>query len=780
MDRRTLYFVMALSLAFLGINIYFSDTAIEQPTAKVASITMGVINHPASLSTSKDSLKHPVKALGSDNTYYTLSDSTSLPKEVWGPEKVALTQQLSLPMGSMTLAIYSESANFTLPAAKPGSGPYHVTLYTEKEKAAAYLYENTLHLLEPFHSKEALIIAQTSEETSSLLGTWDAQQGFLTITEQKALSGHLSWNTMPLVQGPFPYILENETMQIVFSSVDGSVMEINLPLESKSNSASVIKPVGFDANVAHSSPQNNLFPLQPAWKVVGGEKKLVLPQMGGYYPLLRRPELKSFTQIPQFTAEYRNFFCISGKSDPSATRNSLTSFSEDSLSYVRQGEGRSLRTTFSLSDPKTLPYCFNIQVDGQGDFKDLQMMTGALEVELISNAYTPILEEVILKKNKPSLESISLPKDTPAIYSSTTPIWLGSHNGFFTIITQPTTPQALGGFQVQKTEGGLIPSRLSLIDAAFDRYPAKDYPSYSFQLNLAPQKPIRFTTRVFAGPLDKTTLQTIDSTISKTEGSNPQFKLALTHFGFFAFLSEPVSKFLFLLMGMFHFFTHSWGISIILVTFVIRLFLYPFTSWGLKAAAKTQSLEPELKFLKQKYKNDPRQYQLKTMELYKTHGINPLAGCLPVITGLVIQLPFFIGMLDLLKTHFQLRGASFIPGWITDLAAPDVLFSWSLPLPFIGTQFHLLPFLVAAVMFFQPRIPYWLKNTDINTLSEQQRQSMTMMSWMGIAMAVFLYHFPSGLNIYWFFSTLFGIVLQLLLAQRKEFSHKMITIFKRK
>ena len=76
--------------------------------------------------------------------------------------------------------------------------------------------------------------------------------------------------------------------------------------------------------------------------------------------------------------------------------------------------------------------------------------------------------------------------------------------------------------------------------------------------------------------------------------------------------------------------------------------------------------------------------QLEVMNLYRERGVNPVSGCFP----LLIQMPFLIGMFDLLKSTFELRGASFIPGWIDNLTSPDVVFSWGYSIPLIGNQFH--------------------------------------------------------------------------------------------
>ena len=193
--------------------------------------------------------------------------------------------------------------------------------------------------------------------------------------------------------------------------------------------------------------------------------------------------------------------------------------------------------------------------------------------------------------------------------------------------------------------------------------------------------------------------------------------------------------------------------------------MYPLNAWSIKSNLKLQELSPKMKKIQDKYKKDPKRQQLEMMQLYKQNKANPLGGCLP----LIIQMPFLIGMFDLLKSTFSLRGASFIPGWIDNLTAPDVLFSWSYPIPFIGTSFHLLPILLGVVMFFQQKL---MSTKNKGEMTDQQKQQQKMGSIMTIAFTVLFYKFPSGLNIYWFSSMLLQIVQQWYASKRMQHKNK--------
>jgi YidC/Oxa1 family membrane protein insertase len=176
---------------------------------------------------------------------------------------------------------------------------------------------------------------------------------------------------------------------------------------------------------------------------------------------------------------------------------------------------------------------------------------------------------------------------------------------------------------------------------------------------------------------------------------------------------------------------------------------------------KMQEIAPKVSQIQAKFKKDPKRAQQEIMSLYREKGVNPLSGCFP----LLIQLPFLIGMFDLLKSTFELRGASFIPGWIDNLTAPDVLFSWNFPVFFFGTNFHLLPLLLGAVMWAQQRFSA-AGPKDKSLMTDQQKQQRMMGNIMTIVFTVMFYHFPSGLNIYWLSSMALGILQQWLMTRK--------------
>ena len=109
-------------------------------------------------------------------------------------------------------------------------------------------------------------------------------------------------------------------------------------------------------------------------------------------------------------------------------------------------------------------------------------------------------------------------------------------------------------------------------------------------------------------------------------------------------------------------------------------------------------LQPHMKAIQEKYKEDKERLTKETFALYKKYGVNPMGGCLPML----VQIPIFVGLWQAINTSVQLRHAKFL--WIKDLAAPDMMFRFPWELPFLGHWFNLLPFLVIALMMIQTKL----------------------------------------------------------------------------
>lgn len=226
---------------------------------------------------------------------------------------------------------------------------------------------------------------------------------------------------------------------------------------------------------------------------------------------------------------------------------------------------------------------------------------------------------------------------------------------------------------------------------------------------------------------------------------------------------------------------YALGFSIILLTIVIRLILYPLTGAQLRASKKMQDLNPHLKNLKDKHKGDTKTLQTETMKLYKEHGVNPLAGCLPVL----IQLPVIFGLYTVLIKIINLGGNTvsevnkiayfdflkISQVWDTDFFGLPLGQNPSQLLSTIGVIIILVPLATAVFQFIQSKmmIPAVVasdkklttkkqgekKDTDFATAF--QTQSLYIFPVM---IGFFSYTFPIGLSLYWNTFTIFGIMQQ--------------------
>ncbi|OGN56908.1 MAG: hypothetical protein A3D96_07490 [Chlamydiae bacterium RIFCSPHIGHO2_12_FULL_44_59] len=548
------------------------------------------------------------------------------------------------------------------------------------------------------------------------------------------------------------YVLENAYQQLVFTDRGGSLAEINLPLR-ETSPQSIVREIDFDRQILKNSPQNNRFPLHSYTTYDGAS--YAEGRLGGYYPLLRRG-LNGST-LP---SEYYALNVVGEDPRIAGSTFRVTRFEKNLIEFQGSLGQATLIKTYSFPAERKGPYCFHLDLRVEGDPSGLWLSSGIPDVEIVANSYSPQVRIQTTDSRGSDVDTIKLPKNEPNTVRNISPNWISNNNGFFGLILDPIT--SLGtGYRIEKIPGQNAPTRLSLIDARYDRFPPSDYPGYATNL---PLQTGTTSFRIFAGPYDHHLLKELDQTYDDpAKNYNPHYTQAITIQGWFSFISQPFSKFLFYLMSLFHSISRSWAVSIILLTIALRAMMYPLNAWSIRSGIKTQELAPKVKAIENKYKKDPAKTKIETMNLYRQEGVNPLTGCLP----LLLTMPFLLGMFYLLKSSFPLRGALFIPGWIDDLSAPDVLFSWGQPLWFIGNEFHFLPILMGLTMYLQQKFTSKLPK-DVSQLSDTQKQQKMMGNMMVVIFTVMFYNFPSGLNLYFMISTLLGVAQQAWMTKKRK------------
>ena len=205
-------------------------------------------------------------------------------------------------------------------------------------------------------------------------------------------------------------------------------------------------------------------------------------------------------------------------------------------------------------------------------------------------------------------------------------------------------------------------------------------------------------------------------------------------------------------LNLFHGWLPNYGIAIILLTILVRILFWPLTHKSTVGMKKMQEIQPLMKEIQAKYKDNPQRLQQETWALYKEKKVNPMSSCLPML----IQIPVFIALFNVLRSAVELRYAPFL--WIADLSEPEALFaSW---FPFGGL--NILPILMAATMALQ---------SALTPSTGDKNQQKMMMVFMPIMMLVMFYSFPSALSLYWTLSQVFSIV-QMWLIRRKTAEKK--------
>jgi YidC/Oxa1 family membrane protein insertase len=231
---------------------------------------------------------------------------------------------------------------------------------------------------------------------------------------------------------------------------------------------------------------------------------------------------------------------------------------------------------------------------------------------------------------------------------------------------------------------------------------------------LKPGESLSRTVVGYLGPKNYDDLQQADAAAGFQTGFNKVIDL-----GWFAFLVRP----LLWLLQKFQSVVGNWGIAIVLITIVVKLLTLYWTTQSMRSMKETAALAPQLKALQAKYADDKQRQQAETMALYKEHGVNPVAGCLPML----LQMPVWIALYRMLSNAGELYLQPFIPGWINDLTATD--------------PYYILPGVLFVSMFLQAR----LQPASVD--STQQKFLQYGMPIMFGGMSLF---FPAGLTLYMF------------------------------
>lgn len=254
------------------------------------------------------------------------------------------------------------------------------------------------------------------------------------------------------------------------------------------------------------------------------------------------------------------------------------------------------------------------------------------------------------------------------------------------------------------------------------------YTSLSYgALSLRPGEVYSRNYSAYLGPKKRDELKALGVNLEKS-----------VDYGWFGFLATPL---LWLLIA-FEKFLKNWGLAIIALTFFIKMLLHPVNKKSMESMKAMQVLQPELQKIKERYKNDKEKLNMEMMLLFKSHKVNPMGGCLPM----VLQMPVYIALYKVLWNAVELYHAPFV-GFYKDLSAPD--------------PYMISPILLGIMMSLQQKL-----TPQATTMDPAQQKMMMIMPLMFSSFMIFL---PSGLVIYIFVNTIMSVIQQYMMHKNISF-----------
>ncbi len=431
---------------------------------------------------------------------------------------------------------------------------------------------------------------------------------------------------------------------------------------------------------------------------------------------------------------------VSGKSDTITQVTFTRSYTEDSTGreftiekkYAIANNGEymlQLAVTVYTDDGQSIPMgegtsMYTISVGSQVG-PEFDSLNGNYD-------YRRVIYKLEKKNNKKTVSSGNFS-------SSDAMSWVGVTGKYFAYLLIPETKNIISYSETVRTQGETISQKdvVYMTRAASELGKTTDV--YSF----------------YIGPQLSSTLSIYDNAKDNIFGlSDHNLKKALD----VSWLSWLETILKWALEG-FYFLIPNYGVAIILLTLLVKALLIPLSKKGTESTAKMSAIQPKIQEIQTKYKDDPEAQNAAVAKLYKEEGINPMGSCLPML----IQFPIFIGLYGLLNKDFSLRGAMFIPGWISDLSIPETIFTLPFNIPLLGAKIHLLPILYTLSMIFSMKI------TQSSTASSGTNKGMTWFMSYGMPIIFFfvLYNAPSGLLLYWSMSNLLSIIQQLVINKKK-------------
>lgn len=302
-------------------------------------------------------------------------------------------------------------------------------------------------------------------------------------------------------------------------------------------------------------------------------------------------------------------------------------------------------------------------------------------------------------------------------------VWAAAYSQFFTLAVMPKEPAPqirVVPVHLPDTSGGqtqtdVSASRNTQMHQGFQAsflYPGS---------TLAPNQTLERQFDIYAGPKEYKRL------VRLGEQFNNRLDLIMDYGGFWGWFAQALLT----SMNGLNRLGLSYALSIIAITVIIKLLFWPLTTASTRSMKRMAALQPQMKAIQEKFKDDPAKMQRKTMEFMKENKVSPLGGCLPML----LQIPVFFGFFKMIQSAIELRGAQFL--WVCDLSKPDTLFV----IPGMNIPVNPLPLLMGVTMLWQARM------TPPSPGMDPMQQKL--MRYMPLMFLFILYNFSAGLTLYW-------------------------------
>ncbi|MFW6065238.1 MAG: YidC/Oxa1 family insertase periplasmic-domain containing protein, partial [Planctomycetota bacterium] len=337
-------------------------------------------------------------------------------------------------------------------------------------------------------------------------------------------------------------------------------------------------------------------------------------------------------------------------------------------------------------------------------------------------------------------------------------VWVGVINKYFGSMMYLRPDEGQGpGAERQSAAYRIYPVREEQDSRTFSA--AVDFPDVS----LKPGGERKMAFDVFAGPKKRDMFADSGAPYFRPQYKDLNYVSTISLRSCFCAWSELSLGMMWLLQKLSVATLGNYGLAIIILVILVRTVLHPLTKKGQVSMHKMQKLAPQMQRLKEKYGDDKEALNREMMALYKKAGASPFLGCLPMF----LQMPIWLALYSGLNASVELRHAGLLPFWLTNLAAPDTIFTWSAQyaVPFLGWHhFSLLPILMAIAMALQSKFNPQMSAQA--SMSPEQAKQQKMMKYMFPVFFLFIfYQMPSGLNLYIMTSTFVGVAEQYLIRK---------------